>query len=308
MILAIYSGYIAGGVILYILFGMPWFDALNHSICAVATGGFSTKAASIGYYDSVSIEMITIILMILGSTNFLAHLCFLSGKPKNFFAHCEMHLTILIYATFIPLSAYFLFAQVGETVPESIRIATFHAISALSTTGFQIVPGFSGWPSTLFLLLTLLMLAGGHAGSTSGGIKQLRLYILFKSIIWYFRDALSSGRMVRADFIQKPTEKQLVTMEMKSETSMFIFVYLLVFLLGSFFLCMHGFDLKEAMFEYSSAMGGVGLSAGITSYDADPSVLWSLSFGMFVGRLEIFVVIIAFLKLLRSAKNAFCGV
>jgi len=300
IILILYSGYIIGGILLYVAFGMPWFDALNHSICAVATGGFSTKALSIGFYHSVPIEMVSVILMILGSTNFLAHLCFLSGKPKRFFAHCEMHLTMLIYAVSVPLATYFLISQVGETFFDSFRSAAFHMISALSTTGYQIVPAFNGWPSTLLLLLTLLMLVGGHAGSTAGGIKQVRVYIMLKSLIWYFRDTLSSGRIVRADHIQKPTEKQLVTAEMKNETFIFLQVYLLVFLAGSFFLCMKGFDLKHALFEYASAMGGVGLSAGVTSPDAAPPVLWALSLGMFVGRLEIFVVITAFLKLLRS--------
>ena len=304
-ILAIYSGYITGGTILYIFCGMPWFDALNHSICAVATGGFSTRSASIGYYDSVPVETVSIILMILGSTNFLAHLCFINGKIRNFFAHCEMHLTALIYAIFVPLIAYFLFSQLGESFSWSVRSALFHAVSALSTTGYQIVPAFVGWPSTVLLLLTLLMLAGGHAGSTAGGIKQLRVYVLLKSLLWYFRDALSSSKIVRADFIRKPTDKVLVTPEMKLETGIFIFVYLLVFVAGSFFLCTQGFSLQHALFEYSSAMGGVGLSCGIAGYDAEPSVLWSLSIGMFVGRLEIFVVILAFLKMLRSTGRFF---
>ena len=90
MIIAIYTGYILSGTFLYMVFGMDWFDALNHSIAALSTGGFSTRAESIGYYNSAAIEAVTIVLMLLGCTNFLAHLYLIRGKFGNFFQYCEV--------------------------------------------------------------------------------------------------------------------------------------------------------------------------------------------------------------------------
>lgn len=93
LILFIYTGYIIIGTVFYMIFGMNWFDAINHAIAAVATGGFSTKAESIGYFNSVPIEVVSIVLMFLGSTNFVASLYAFRGKFYNFFRYCELRFT-----------------------------------------------------------------------------------------------------------------------------------------------------------------------------------------------------------------------
>lgn len=141
-IVYIYTGYIATGILLYCLCGMNFFNAFNHSIAAISTGGFSTHSASIGYYNSVSIEVVTEILMILGNTNFFIHLLFLTGKWKNVFLYCETKTISVILAIAIPIGAFIFYKCVfpfAGDIPSSIRASIFQTVSALTTTGFQTV-------------------------------------------------------------------------------------------------------------------------------------------------------------------------
>ena len=167
----------------YIIAGMPWFDAVNHSIAAVSTGGFSTKALSIGYYDSVSIEFITTILMILGTINFAAHTVLLKGKAKEFFKIGEIKFLGFILFTFIPIVFYFCTINLFESISKAWRVAIFEVVSALSTTGFSTV-GYTNWNGFGAFVLIIAMLIGGGTGSTAGGIKHYRVYVLLKSLWW----------------------------------------------------------------------------------------------------------------------------
>ena len=176
IILTMYLCYILSGVALYCLFGMPLFDALIHSIGALSTGGFSSHAQSIGYYDNIWIEMITIVLMLLGNINFLAHLFLIRGKLRNFFQYCEIRFSFLVIALAVPVFGFLLCAGMGTALPHALRTALFQVVSALTTTGFQTVDTFVTLPSAALLLLIVLQLIGGGIGSTAGGIKQYRRY------------------------------------------------------------------------------------------------------------------------------------
>ena len=304
MIIAIYMGYILSGTLLYMFFGMDWFDGLNHSIAALSTGGFSTKAESIGYYDSLGIELVTIVLMLLGCTNFLAHLFLIRGKLKTFFRYCEVRFMLMICGFFTPVMAVLLlYAGLSGNVGQGFRDGLFQVMTALTTTGFQTVDSFAAFSSPLLLVMTLLMLVGGGTGSTAGGIKQIRVWIALKSLYWSMRSRISRKRTVYSDSIQKLDGKEFLTARGRLDTLEFIGVYLSVFMLGTMVLCMCGFDIGDSMFEFASALGTVGLSVGITSYDASPAVLWTETAGMFVGRLEIYVVFVAAVQLGREIKH-----
>ena len=304
MIIAIYMGYILSGTLLYMFFGMDWFDGLNHSIAALSTGGFSTKAESIGYYDSLGIELVTIVLMLLGCTNFLAHLFLIRGKLKTFFRYCEVRFMLMICGFFTPVMAVLLlYAGLSGNVGQGFRDGLFQVVTALTTTGFQTVDSFAAFSSPLLLVMTLLMLVGGGTGSTAGGIKQIRVWIALKSLYWSMRSRISRKRTVYSDSIQKLDGKEFLTARGRLDTLEFIGVYLSVFMLGTMVLCMCGFDIGDSMFEFASALGTVGLSVGITSYDASPAVLWTETAGMFVGRLEIYVVFVAAVQLGREIKH-----
>ena len=304
MIIAIYMGYILSGTLLYMFFGMDWFDGLNHSIAALSTGGFSTKAESIGYYDSLGIELVTIVLMLLGCTNFLAHLFLIRGKLKTFFRYCEVRFMLMICGFFTPVVAVLLlYAGLSGNVGQGFRDGLFQVVTALTTTGFQTVDSFAAFSSPLLLVMTLLMLVGGGTGSTAGGIKQIRVWIALKSLYWSMRSRISRKRTVYSDSIQKLDGKEFLTAQGRLDTLEFIGVYLCVFMLGTMVLCMCGFDIGDSMFEFASALGTVGLSVGITSYDASPAVLWTETAGMFVGRLEIYVVFVAAVQLGREIRH-----
>lgn len=304
MIIAIYMGYILSGTLLYMFFGMDWFDGLNHSIAALSTGGFSTKAESIGYYDSLGIELVTIVLMLLGCTNFLAHLFLIRGKLKTFFRYCEVRFMLMICGFFTPVMAVLLlYAGLSGNVGQGFRDGLFQVVTALTTTGFQTVDSFAAFSSPLLLVMTLLMLVGGGTGSTAGGIKQIRVWIALKSLYWSMRSRISRKRTVYSDSIQKLDGKEFLTAQGRLDTLEFIGVYLCVFMLGTMVLCMCGFDIGDSMFEFASALGTVGLSVGITSYDASPAVLWTETAGMFVGRLEIYVVFVAAVQLGREIRH-----
>ncbi|WP_206460623.1 TrkH family potassium uptake protein [Anaerovorax sp. IOR16] len=305
LILFIYTGYIIIGTVFYMIFGMNWFDAINHAIAAVATGGFSTKAESIGYFNSVPIEVVSIILMFLGSTNFVASLYAFRGKFYNFFRYCELRFTFFLFVFFTILMSFFLWKQQGYPWIQSLRIAAFQTTSAFSTTGFQTVPSFAVWSSALALPLILLMIIGGEAGSTSGGVKQFRVWVFLKGIYWSLRDTFYSDKLVRVNYVKKPDTDEVIGNKQRAEIGSFLFLYILIMLTGTLIISSYGYPLKESLFEISSAMGGVGLSCGITAYDANPVILWVLMFGMFVGRLEIYVVAVSFIHLLTMPKTAY---
>lgn len=302
-ILAIYAGYIAAGTLLYIFFGMPWFDALNHSIAALSTGGFSTRAQSIGYYKSAPIEVVTIVLMLLGSTNFLVHLQLIRGRFRAWFNHCETRLSLIALAFSIPVTAATIFGAVAQTVPEAFRVAAFQVISALTTTGFQTVDSFKNWPSPALFLMIILMLIGGGAGSTAGGIKQARIAVLWKSILYELRGKFNHRRMVRADLMYQFGERVPLTESDKHSAAVFFAVYLLLFFAGTFAFTLYGFSIRDSAFEFASALGTVGLSVGVTGYGAPAGVLWVGAVGMFFGRLEIYVILMGAARVAKDAAD-----
>ena len=174
VIISIYLGYVVSGTILYVIFGMPVFDAINHSIAALSTGGFSVKANSIGYYNNVFIELITIILMILGTTSFATHLLLVKGKFKEILKLGEIRFMFLVLGIFIPLVTFVSLKDLYTSLYKGIRVGLFEVVSALSTTGFSTVT-YNNWPSFAILIMIVAMLIGGGAGSTSGGIKLYRV-------------------------------------------------------------------------------------------------------------------------------------
>lgn len=303
LIVGIYSGYIMAGVFLYVLFGMSVFDAINHSVAALSTGGFSTRPESIGYYQSAAIEIITIVLMLFGGTNFFVHLLLIKGKLRDVFAHCETRMTLFVLAFFIPIAVVLLMNGMYNDLPDAIRIAVFQAVSALTTTGFQTVPTFQTWSPALLLIMIILMLIGGHAGSTAGGIKSYRAYVLLKQIWWKFRRDVCLGRRVLTEKVNRYGKEEYIKESEKSHINAFVTFYMLLFFVGTFIFCLYGYSLQDSMFEFASALGTVGLSVGITAYDASPVIHWTATIGMLVGRLEIFGVLIAASRIWDDVGN-----
>lgn len=301
LILSIYSGYIVFGTILYIVFGMPVFDAINHSIASVSTGGFSTQLDSIGHYQSFAIEMITIVLMMLGGTNFLIHVLLLKRKFKLVLKHVEIKLFLIFMILFIPLLVVSILQVEGMTFFAALRVSLFQFVSSLTTTGFQTVSTFHILPHSFLTIIILLMLVGGGLGSTAGGIKQYRIALLFKSMYWNFKERISHKRVVRTHFINRSGTDEVVQDKELSYNHVFLAVYFCLFVVGVFIYTLYGYNIQDSMFEYASAMGTVGLSIGIIGYSAPSGILIITMIGMFLGRLEFFIVLIAIAQIWRRS-------
>lgn len=301
-IMLIYSGYILGGIILYYLAGMSMFDSINHSIAAVSTGGFTTKVESIGYYNSISIEFITIILMVLGTINFGAHLLILKGKFKTFFKIGELRFMFFLFLIFIPLVTFYAVLPIYNSLAKSFRVAIFEVVSAISTTGFSTTTYFN-WTSLGYFILLLSMLIGGGTGSTAGGIKQYRVYILLKNLWWEIKKMTYSKKSIKENSIYKPEGKVYIDNNFLNEIIVILSGYILTYTICVTILLTQGYTLKESMFEIASCLSTVGLSYGVTSIEASNITVWTMSFAMFLGRLEFLIIISTFIKFYKDVKK-----
>ncbi|MCE5326147.1 MAG: TrkH family potassium uptake protein [Planctomycetaceae bacterium] len=302
LVTLIYSGYAAIGIVALRLAGMNWFDAVNQAFPAVSTGGFSNHVESIAYWDSAAVEAVLIVLMVMGNLNFITAWLLLRGKFRAICRNGEVRLM----AVLIPVSALlvFLFTARGlyPALSKSIRVAVFETISALTTTGFSTV-SYGDWNSFGWGTLIVLMLVGGGACSTAGGIKQYRVYLLWKGLIWEMRRGLLPRRAVTEQPVWEAEQQVFLADGRFRQLGVFVFLYLLTYVIGAAILAAHGYGLKESLFEYASAVGTVGLSVGVTSAAAPAGVLWAETVGMLLGRLEFFVVFISAIKLIRDARG-----
>lgn len=296
LVMVIYISYAIAGTAAYMIAGMTFFDAINHSFTAISTGGFSTRPESIGYWNSPFIEAISIVLMLLGNLSFVTAWFLFQGRFKTVFRNSEVRLMMFL----IPFSAATVFILTSQKsypqVSKAIRVALFETISALTTTGFSTVT-YQDWNSYGLLVLIILMLIGGGTYSTAGGIKQFRIYYLWKLLLWEFKGLLNSKNTV----IDRPVwegDRQIYLDDTRiKQVCFFITLYLLTYLVSTAILCIYGYSLRDSLFECASAIGDVGLSIGVTSATMQNIPLWTLTIAMYLGRLEITVLIVSLLKL-----------
>lgn len=294
LVVSLYSAYVLIGSLIYFALGMPYFDSLNHAIAAISTGGFSTVADSIGHYHSIAIEIVTMVLMLIGQTNLLIHLMLFQRKFKQAFLHIETLLFIVLLAVILPILVGVLQLQTQLPLPDAIRIALFQYISAITTTGFQTIPTFQTLPSLFNLLLIIGMVIGGGIGSTAGAIKQYRIGLGIKQLFWDIRDRFTPPNVIHAYTIQRFGKQTKVTTTELTNNFAFITMYLGILIIGTLIFMTQGSSLLDALFEFASALGTVGLSIGVLQSTSASYMLWTASLGMLLGRLEIYVVFMAF--------------
>jgi len=303
LILSIYIGYIILGIVFYVFFGMSLFDAVNHSISAVATGGFSTRAQSIGYYNSLGIEIITIVLMILGGTNFFIHLMLIKRKISTLTKHIELRLFALLTLLFIPIFTLIYQSSTGSSLGYSLRVSTFHFFSAITTTGLQIIPSVNILPVTILYLTLILMIIGASIGSTAGGIKLYRVAVAAKSTIWNLKDTLKHKKMIHSRFVNRYGSKHIVDKDQINQINTFIWIYFFILFIGITIFTLYGNSFYESIFEFTSILGTIGLSTGLIQYSSPTFVLWVAIVGMLIARLESIVIIIAFSKIFSDIRK-----
>jgi len=304
LVLIIYLGYAAAGIIAYKLAGMSLFDAINHSFPAVSTGGFSTQPENIGHWDSFAIEAVSIPLMILGNLSFVTAWYLWRGKLRAVVHNGEVRLMAVI----LPISALIVFIFTCQGIythlTKSMRVAVFETVSCLTTTGFQTV-SYNNWNGTGIFILILLMLIGGGTCSTAGGIKQFRIYLMWRLFLWEIKRLLLPGTAVVECPVWEGDRKSFVDDTRVRQVCVFLFMYLTTYILGSLVLCACGYPLKDSLFEFASAIGTVGTSVGVTSYKMPDTALWAEILGMFLGRLEFMVIFISLIKIGKDSRIMF---
>jgi len=302
-ILRIYAILLAFGTILYFLFGMEFFDALCHAMSALSTAGFSTRSGSIGAYDSIPIDIVTIVLMLAGSTNFVI-LYFISKRRfKRAFKVSEIRFMGGLIAVFFPLITLSLIFQGGVGIGKAILDGLFGVISVVTTTAYS-TSDFWAWPPFCFALLVLLMLVGGGIGSTAGGIKLVRVYLMLRAARLNIRRRLSPARDISLPQYERPQGRSQITAELIGETFGFVTVYFGIMVIGTLILTLsESVQVFDAMFEFTSAFATVGLTNGITRPDMSTVTLITQIVGMILGRLEIFIFFVAIYECFRKARR-----
>lgn len=298
-----YTVFLICGVILYKIVGMDIFDGICHAMSALSTGGFSTKLNSIGEYNSFPIEIITYILMIIGTINFATMNLIVNKKFKETFKVSELRATFVLLFVFIGLITFSLTKQMNLPFFTALRKSFLDVISAVSTTGYS-SGSYTDWPQFSIALLIIMMLIGGGMGSTAGGIKISRIYIAFRIMLLNIKKKLSPSNKVYNPYYYKAQGKEYINNDIINDTSGFIFIYLLIFFIGSLMITITaGVDFTKAMFEFSSSIGTVGLSIGITNTTTNNSTLIVEIFGMLLGRLEIFLIFTGISDGIKQLKN-----
>ena len=280
-------------VILLILGGMNLFDALCHSFGTMATGGFSTKNASIAYFNSPFIEYVIVFFMFLGGTNFSLHYLALHGKLNSYFKDEEFK----FYFTFILLTVGFttcyLFFVNNQTFESSFRHAAFSIMTVLSSTGFATVD-YEAWAPFFTQFFLFLLLFGACAGSTSGGVKMIRYHLLIKNGILELKRLIHPSAIIPVRYNNRSVSSEII-----SKVSAFVLLYLAIFGISSVIMAFLGLELQSAMGSVAASMANIGPGLGstgpVSNYSHVPEVgKWVLSFLMLIGRLEIFTVLIIF--------------
>ena len=289
----IYSGLTALCALSYKILGMNIFDSITHSMTTIATGGFSNYNESIGFFDSISIEVSAMIFIILGSLPFIAYIKFLSGNKKIFFSDIQIKtfLKIIFYSVII-LSIYLI---IDNSTELNLRSVFFNVISILTGTGY-VNAQFDSWGSFPIIIFLILMFIGGCAGSTTCGVKIFRIQILYS----FVRNQLKKIIYPKGIFVLK-YDKNAVDEKFVSSIISFIYMYLMIFFVITALLSLTGLDFITSISGAATSISNVGPGLGSIigpngNFSSLPDISkWILALGMILGRLELFAILVLFL-------------
>ncbi|MPM53689.1 Trk system potassium uptake protein TrkG [bioreactor metagenome] len=230
--------------------------------------------------------------MLIGTTNFAVLLLLVRRKWRQAIRVSEVKFMFLLLLIFVPVTALSLISGLNMGLGEGFRRALFDVSSALSTTGYSSM-SYTSWPPLAIGILILMMLIGGGIGSTAGGIKLSRVYLMLRITMQNIRKRLLPPRNVETPYYIRAQGKTTIDATLATDTTGFLACYLSFFILGALLLTVTaGCSLTQAMFEFASALGTVGLSIGLTTSTTGAATLIVEMFGMMLGRLEIFIVLI----------------
>ncbi len=279
--------------ILLMLGGMTLFDALTHTFGTMATGGFSTKNGSVGSFNSAYIDYVIIVFMIIAGTNFSLHYSLFRGKFKAFHKNQEFRFFIflIIAGTFvIGIDTYM---NDYSTIAEAVRKTLFQVVAIITTTGYG-TADYEQWAVSSQVILFMLMFIGGCAGSTGGGMKVMRVFVLFKFIYSEIVRLLHPQAVVRVRIGSYSIDRKVMT----NIAGFFVAVTLLS-AFGTLALTFMGIDLVTSLGCVAASINNIGPGLNLVGPTDNYAFLpdaakWLLAFLMIIGRLEVFTVIILF--------------
>jgi trk system potassium uptake protein TrkH len=291
------------GIALFYFAGMSPWEAINHAMTGIGTGGFSITDSSMAFYNNPMIEVAIIPIMILGAIPFLIHYKLLKGNVKAFLNDMQCRaLFVILLILFLLLFIENYFVSYG-TLLDALRYSSFQIVSGLTCTGFQ-TTDVHLWSGRALTIVWIAMLIGGGAGSTAGGIKLIRAVIVWKGANWSLTKSFLPKRAIKTiRFGDKFLEEEELN-SIGSEANLIIILWILFLLVGVGVLSYvgtPGYTLDEVIFEVVSAQSNVGLSTGITNAGLSGVGKVMLILNMWIGRLEIIPV----LMLLRAFIKGF---
>lgn len=301
----IYFSYTMAETLLLKLAGMSFFDALNHSLATLSTGGFSTKNASMAYWnDQPLIQYIVILFMFLAGSNFVLSYYAFKGKVQKVLMDEEFKFYSIFIICFTIVASFVVYFQANVPVSDfhpmvlgegesTFRHTLFQVVSVVTTTGF-VTADFTSWTPFLTIFFFGLFFLGGSAGSTAGGIKVMRHLLIIKNGLLEFKRTLHTNAIIPVRYNNKTVPENIVY-----NIIAFFVLYMLLFIIGSLVLGALGLDFESAVGGAASSLGNVGPALGtlnpLVNFNSLPVLgKWWCGFLMLLGRLELFTVLILF--------------
>jgi trk system potassium uptake protein TrkH len=273
--------------------GMDWFDAFCHTFGTMATGGFSTKNASIGHYNSALIDYIIVIFMIIAGMNFTLHYRALRGKPLLYFKDREAIFFLIVIFIAIIFICIDVFPSTYNNFSEGIQKSTFQVVSIITTTGYG-TADYEQWRFSSHVILFILMFMGGCAGSTGGGMKIIRSLILIKFGLNEIKRLIHPQAVLPVRVGNMAISREIVT-----NVAGFFLLYITLFVVGIIVMSGLGLNFETSFGSVAATINNIGPGLGDVGPTDNYSQIpvfgkWFLSFLMLAGRLEVFTVLILF--------------
>lgn len=289
----LYVGFTITGLVLLYAAGLPIWDALNLSMTAIGTGGFSIYGASLATYDSALIEILVLLIIMAGSIPFVVFYKTFQKGLSSLFNDSQVRTfigIILVGATLLIIENYYFYGNLLT----SVRYSGFQFISAITSAGFQ-TTDITQWSQPALLIMTLAAVTGGCAGSTTGGIKIARVIFLKDQVrLWFAKVLRSKNSVTILTINDKRVTEDLISSELTEATFIsflwVVCVFLSVFLLSN--IVGSNYDLGHVLFDVSAAMGNTGISSGIINPGLSDTGKIIIIVDMWVGRLEIIPVML----------------
>lgn len=287
----IYIAFTLLEIVLLVMAGLPLFDACIHTFGSVGTGGFSSRNASIGSYNNVLVEAIITIFTFMCGVNFSLYYQAIKGDFKAIFKDEEFRFYLGIVLVAILFITVDLYGEAFRSIGESIRYSTFQVVTIITTTGYS-TADFDKWPLFSKMILFVLMFIGGCAGSTAGGIKNIRILTLIKSMKTEILQIIHPRGVYSVRIGEKNIEEKYL-----SEIKSFFFMYMFVYVVAVLIVSLDGFDMATTLSSVAATLSNIGPGFAIVGPMGNFSQMSALSklvlsLTMLIGRLEIYPLLL----------------